>query len=191
VPGQHGEGERSLLSASYAPSSTGRASGNRTAEKRIEGANATIFSVCEAVLFRPLPYPEPERLVMLWERVTRDGRLGGVAPANFVDWRERSGSFEYLAALDPFPEFTLIGQGEPERVAGAGVSSALFPLLGTRMAIGRNFVPDEDKPGQNSVVILSYETVAASLRRRPFDDWSTTHTERHRLPDRRRSATWF
>jgi putative ABC transport system permease protein len=96
-------------------------------------------------------------LVMLWERVTRDGSLGPVAPANFVDWCARSGSFEYLAALDPFPEFTLIGQGEPERVAGAAVSSALFPLLGTRMAIGRNFVADEDKPGQNLVAILSYE----------------------------------
>jgi putative ABC transport system permease protein len=121
------------------------------------GANATIFSVCEAVLWKPLPYPEHERLVMLWERVTRDGALSGVAPANFVDWRARSASFEYLGAVDPFPEFTLVGQGDPERVAGARVSSALFPLLGARMAAGRGFLPGEDQPDRNLVAILSHE----------------------------------
>ena len=121
------------------------------------GANATIFSVCEAVLFEPLPYPEPERLVMLWERVAREGTLGGAAPANFADWRARSTSFEDLAALDPFPEFTLVGQGDPERVAGARVSAALMPLFGARMAAGRGFLPSEDQPGQNLVVILSHE----------------------------------
>src|SRR5687768_14592508 len=88
------------------------------------GASATIFSVFHAVLIKPLPYPEPERLVMLWERMTRDGRLGGVSPANFVDWRTRSVSFQGLAAVQPLTDFTLLAHGEPERVAGAAVSPA-------------------------------------------------------------------
>src|SRR5438094_1346092 len=68
------------------------------------GANTAIFSVCNAVLFKPLPYAEPGRIVMLWER-TRDGTLMTVAPANFVDWRSGSRSFSEVAALNPFSSF--------------------------------------------------------------------------------------
>jgi putative ABC transport system permease protein len=119
------------------------------------GANAAIFSVCQAVLFKPLPYPEPDRLVMVWEPVTRTGTLGGFAPANFVDVRGQSKSFERLAALDPLRDFTLTGHGNSEHVVGAAVTSEFFSVLSTRMATGRNFLPEEDQPGRNSV-ILSY-----------------------------------
>src|SRR5207245_2908166 len=78
------------------------------------GANTAIFSVCNAVLFKPLPYAEPGRIVMLWER-TRDGTLMTVAPANFVDWRRGSGWFSEVAALNPFPSCLLGGQREAAR----------------------------------------------------------------------------
>jgi len=120
------------------------------------GANAAIFTICRAVLFRPLPYTQPEQLVMLWERPAAEGALQGAAPANFVDWRTRSTSFDQLAAVNPSTGFTLTGAGVPERIAGASVSSSFFPLLGTRMAIGRNFLPDEEQPGRHQVVILSH-----------------------------------
>jgi len=119
------------------------------------GANAAIFSVCHTVLFKPLPYPEPQRLVMLWERTKGDARLTGVAPANFVDWRARSQSFESLAALSP-RELTLTGTGEAERLTGAAVSPEFFPLLGVATHIGRNFTSSEAEPGRSVVAIISY-----------------------------------
>lgn len=119
-------------------------------------ANSTIFSVCDAILFRPLPYAQPDQLVMAWERSLDDGKVGSVTPADFVDWQRRSRSFAHLAALDPFPNFNLTGQGEPERLAGAAVSANLFDLFGTRLALGRGFLAEEDRPGNNRVAILSH-----------------------------------
>jgi predicted permease len=118
------------------------------------GANTAIFSICNAVLFKPLPYAEPGRIVTLWERM-RDGKLSTVAPANFVDWRNGSRSFSDMAAVDS-SSFILGGQGEAARLAGAGVSSNFFSLLGVRFMLGRNFLPEEDRPGQNRVAILSH-----------------------------------
>jgi putative ABC transport system permease protein len=118
------------------------------------GANTAIFSVCNAVLFKPLPYAEPGRIVMLWERV-RDGNLSTVAPANFVDWRSGNRSFSEMAAVNS-SSFILSGQGEAARLAGAGVSSDFFSILGVRFTLGRSFLPEEDRPGQNRVAILSY-----------------------------------
>jgi putative ABC transport system permease protein len=119
------------------------------------GTSTAIFSVCNAVLFRPLPYPQPNRLVMLWERMSRDGKLTPVAPANFVDWREENRSFERLAAVNPFLDLTLTGRGDAERVVAAAVSADLFPLLGTQMAIGRGFLTDDDRPGHDHVTVIS------------------------------------
>src|SRR5437867_13312746 len=84
------------------------------------GANTAIFSVCNAVLFKPLPYPEPSRIVTLWER-QRDGTPSTVAPANFVDWRGASRSFSEMAAVSA-SSFILDGQSEASRLAGANVS---------------------------------------------------------------------
>src|SRR5258708_39111272 len=74
------------------------------------GANTAIFNVCNAVLFKPLPYAEPSRLVTLWER-QRDGTLGNVSPANFVDWRNASRSFSGMAAARgaSFPSNFILG----------------------------------------------------------------------------------
>jgi putative ABC transport system permease protein len=120
------------------------------------GANTTIFTVVNGVLLKPLPYPEPDRLLMLWERSLSDGTLGTVAPANFYDWREQSRSFEKMAAIDPYPDFILNGSGVAKRLAGAAVTQDFFSLLGTRMAVGRDFLPEEDHPGANHVIVLSY-----------------------------------
>lgn len=122
------------------------------------GANTTMFTVVNSVLLKPLPYPEPDRLLMLWERQLSDGTPGTVAPANFADWRQQSDSFQEMAAVDPYPDFILNGYGGPQRLAGAAVSSDFFSLLGVRMALGRDFLSREDRPGQNQVVILSYSS---------------------------------
>jgi predicted permease len=118
------------------------------------GANTAIFSVCNAVLFKPLPYQEPDRLVMLWERM-RGGVLSGVAPANFVDWRTEGGSFTGMAAVH-FSSFILGGAAEPARLAGAHVSSGFFSVLGVRFTLGRDFGPEEERSGQHQVAILSH-----------------------------------
>lgn len=122
------------------------------------GANTAIFTVVNGVLIKPLPYPEPDRLLMLWETSLSDGTLGTVAPANFYDWREQSDTFEKMAAIDPYPDFILNGSGQARRFEGAAVSRDFFSLLGTRMALGRDFLPEEDHPGSNHVVIFSYST---------------------------------
>jgi predicted permease len=123
------------------------------------GANTAIFSVCNAVLFTPLPYAEPSRIVTLWER-QRDGTLSWVAPANFVDWRDASRSFSGMAAVrgqsSLASSFILGGQSEASRLVAAQVSSSFFSVLGVRFVLGRNFVSEEDRPGQSRVAILSY-----------------------------------
>ena len=120
------------------------------------GANTTIFTVVNSVLLKPLPYREPDGLVMLWERQLSSDRLGTVAPANFYDWRQQSHSFSGMSALDPYPDFILNGSGEPQRLEGAAVSSGFFALFGARMALGRDFAEEEDHPGHENVVILSH-----------------------------------
>ena len=102
------------------------------------GANTTIFTVVNGVLLKPLPYPEPDRLLMLWERQS-DGTLGTVAPANFFDWREQIPALltRWRRSIHT-PDFILNGAGRArQRLAGAAVSADLFPLLGVRMALGR------------------------------------------------------
>jgi putative ABC transport system permease protein len=122
------------------------------------GANTAIFTIVNGVLLKPLPYPEPDRLLMLWEQSLTDRTLGPVAPANYYDWREQSHSFAKMAAIDPYPDFILNGSGQARRLTGAAVSHDFFSLLGVNMAVGRDFLPQEDHPGSNHVVVLSYST---------------------------------
>src|SRR5262245_766749 len=105
------------------------------------GANTAIFSVSNAMLFKPLPYTDPDRIVMLWER-TSDGALTPAAPANFVDWRSASRSFSDMAALNPGfggdLSFVLDRQRDAARLAGVRVSWNFFSLLAVRLALGRS-----------------------------------------------------
>ena len=120
------------------------------------GANTAIFSVVNTVLLRPLPYKDPERLVMVWEEATKQGYPRDTpAAANFVDWRDQNQVFEGMAAFAD-ESFNLTGAGEPERLEGRRVSANLFPLLGVDPQIGRVFTAAEDQPGAQRVVLLSY-----------------------------------
>ncbi len=122
------------------------------------GANTAIFTICNAILLKPLPYTDPDRLVMLWERNAGSATPGSVAPANFLDWRAQTHSFDRVAAIHPFPNFVLSGAGDPQRLTGAAVSWDFFTLLGIDLSMGRHFLPEEDLPGKNRVVILTHGT---------------------------------
>ena len=117
------------------------------------GANTAIFSVVHAVLLRRLPYPAPERLVVLRERQIHHGEMG-VAWPTFLDWRAQSRSFEDLAGFRT-DHVMLSGQGEPEMLRSAQVSAGFFPLLGARPVLGRGFGEADDKPGAPPVALLS------------------------------------
>jgi putative ABC transport system permease protein len=119
------------------------------------GANTAVFSIVNAVLLRPLPYKEPERLVTLQERYT----AAGFSPSylNFADWRAQSAVFESMAATRGLESFNFTGAGEPERLQGRTVSAEFFSTLGIKPMLGRDFLAEEDLPGANPAVILSYE----------------------------------
>ncbi|HKS41431.1 MAG TPA: ABC transporter permease [Blastocatellia bacterium] len=119
------------------------------------GANSAIFSVVNAVLLRPLPFDQPEQLVLVWEKRPALGRVRNPAsPPDFVDWRAQNQVFEDMAAFVG-RGFNLTGGDEAERIDGAAVSPSMFQILRAQPRIGRAFQDDEDKPGQDSVVILS------------------------------------
>ncbi len=118
------------------------------------GANTAIFSVVNAVLLRPLPYRDPDRLVVLSEETKQLPGMS-VSYPNFLDWRGQNRVFEQIAAFQP-EIFNLTGEREPERIRGRNVSGKFFTMLGVKPIAGRDFLPEEDKPGAHPVVIASY-----------------------------------
>ena len=118
------------------------------------GANTAIFSVVNAVLLNPLPYREPDALVSLWENVPTHGRWR-VSPGNFFDWKKQNTVFQDMAAFGA-NSLTLTGDGEPEQLAGAGVSAGYFAVVGVDPILGRAFLPEEHETGKGQVVILAY-----------------------------------
>ena len=120
------------------------------------GANTAIFSVVNTVLFKPLPYPDPERLVYVWERNEAIGKdRDVVAPPNYLDWKARNSVFEALGAYR-FGGFELAGTGEPESLTALTVSSSLFRALGVEAAHGRTFT-EEEELRREPVVVLRHE----------------------------------
>jgi putative ABC transport system permease protein len=122
------------------------------------GANAAIFSVLDAVLLRPLPYSDPERLVKLWSRFVGIGLPNDqnwVSAPEYRDYQQLNHSFSDLAAIDA-GTFNLGIKGSPLRVVGATVTPNLFGMLGARAMVGRTFLPEEDQPGREHEVLLSY-----------------------------------
>ncbi|MDQ3698699.1 MAG: ABC transporter permease [Gemmatimonadota bacterium] len=115
------------------------------------GANSAIFSVVNGVLLRPLPYREPERLVMLWTMLPNFGREVSSLP-DFRDWRGQSAAFSEVAALAN-SSFGISGEGEPERVDAAYVTADFFRTLGTTLAQGRSFTREEETPNSNLVIV--------------------------------------
>src|SRR5581483_10002906 len=121
------------------------------------GANTAIFSVVNAVLLRPLPFNEPERLVLLRGTNAKDGNEQQPASlADFLDFKQQARSFSELAAVSVPWSFVLTGGGEPEQIQGQFVSAGLFPALGVAPALGRTFLAEEDATGGAPVVILSH-----------------------------------
>jgi putative ABC transport system permease protein len=122
------------------------------------GANVAIFSAIDAVLLRPLPYPEQHRLVELTQQDVRQGsRRDFVSPANFLDWRERASGIATLAAAEPYSRTLTTPEG-PERLRSWLVSDGFFEILGVQPIVGRTFTADEFAPGRDRVVVLGYGT---------------------------------
>ena len=128
------------------------------------GANTAIFSLIDAVMLRPLPFPDANRIVMLWEVPPKriqaaspgnDPTQNTVSPVNFLDWRARTHSFTAMSAMEPFP-MGLSGYGEPRAVDGLRVSADYFRVLGVAPLLGRTFTAAEDVPNGPPVVVLSY-----------------------------------
>src|SRR5918999_4695072 len=117
------------------------------------GANTAIFSLVNAVLLRALPFQNPEQLVSVGTSAGQGG-LPGLAGFQYLASKEKSNSFDGLAAYTD-NNFNLIGQGEPERISCAQVTASLFTTLGVQPLRGRTFLPEEDRPGQNQVVVVS------------------------------------
>jgi predicted permease len=124
------------------------------------GVNTAIFSAVNAVLLRPLPFKDPDRLVKIWETAPKYGLSWAyVSPPSYQTWRKESTLFEDMAAntevmVNPT---VLTGDGNPERVVGQRVFANYFAVLGVQPLIGRTFLAEEDQPGKDRVAILSYD----------------------------------
>ena len=120
------------------------------------GGNTAIFSAVDAVLLRPLPYPDPDGLVKVWEKRAAEGVLDNVvAPADFLDWARMNTVFEDMAAYVVITA-DLTGVADPVRLFAAGVSPPFFDILRIQPALGRTFRREEATPGQHHVVVLSH-----------------------------------
>lgn len=117
------------------------------------GATTAIFSVVDAVVLRPLPFEEPERVLRMWGQFSQ-GNQASTSPPDFLDYRAQNSTFEEFAAMRP-SSFNLTGDAEPERVIGAQVTTNYFRALGIRPVNGRDFSPEEEQPGLNQVAIIS------------------------------------
>jgi len=121
------------------------------------GANTAIFTVLNAVLLKPLPYAEPDRLVRTYELfpLTTGLARGSVSIPNFRDWQQQSQTFQSMTAFD-VGSSTLQEGSNPERIPAVNATANLFTTLGVRPLLGRGFASDEDQPGKQDVVVLSH-----------------------------------
>lgn len=118
------------------------------------GANTAIFSFVDGVLLKPLPYPDPDRILRVWEKPPR-GERNGISTLTYLDWEKQNTVFEYLAGQrGDSPSLT--GINEPIQLRGSQISPHYFDIFGIKPAIGRGFAADENQPGKEHVVILSH-----------------------------------
>jgi putative ABC transport system permease protein len=118
------------------------------------GANAAIFSVVNAVLLRPLPFKDSDKLMLIRETKLPQFPEFSVSPGNFLDWKKQNTVFERLVAFSGLA-FNMVGTGDPEQIRGMKVTDGFFAMLGAQPQLGRDFLPEEDQPGRDKVVILS------------------------------------
>ena len=125
------------------------------------GAVSAIFSFVDGVLLKPLPYPDPDRVVLVWEKPP-DGGNNVVSAMNFLDWKAQSDAFSAIAAVTG-GAMTLTGYGDPQQLRAARVSAGYFDAFGVKAAVGRTFTADEDQPGKERVVVLSHRLWATEF----------------------------
>ena len=118
------------------------------------GANTAAFSVADFVLIRPLPFAQPDRLVKIWERLPGYSRQE-LSPADYRDWKRMSSSFALMGASRGLA-VNMIGVGEPQHLEGAALTAEVLPMLGVQPLIGRLFTADDDRPGAQPTLLLSY-----------------------------------
>ena len=122
------------------------------------GANTAIFSVVNAVLLRPLPFPDSSRIMRVWHTPPAQQFSGmaifSVSPANYCDWRDQNHVFERMS-ITQYRRLNLTGQGEPDALEGVSVSADFFSVLGVQPALGRAFRPEDDEPGNANVAMMS------------------------------------
>lgn len=140
------------------------------------GSTSAIFSVVRGVILTPLPYSNPDRIVVIWENnLDRHRPRNVIAPSNFVAWRERNRSFTHLGMATAFRQnFMLVGQ--PEELVGTMASSDVFPALGVTPALGRAYGPSEDLEHNDHVIIVSHEFWRTRLGARPDVIGTTINT---------------
>ncbi len=121
------------------------------------GANTTIFSVIDAVFLKPLPFPDPDRLVMVWQHDMRDPDDHNIISLpNYLDWKQQNHVFQNMAIFDSAGKsYSLSGERNPEQVSGLRVSASFFDVLGVQPMLGRTFVPEEEIAGRDREVVLS------------------------------------
>jgi putative ABC transport system permease protein len=124
------------------------------------GANTAIFSVVNGLLFRPLPYPDSQRIVAIWHTPPQESFPGldkfSVSPANYLDWKSQSDAFEQMAVFG-YAGFSLSSGNDPVAVTGAFVSSDFFSVLRANVSQGRAFQAEEEQPGRDRVVVVSHK----------------------------------
>jgi putative ABC transport system permease protein len=152
------------------------------------GANTTIFSLVDSLLLKPLQFRDASRLVEIWENAPLLGFAENTpSPGNFFEWKRRNHVFSDMAALTG-DIFALTGDGPPQQLEGSHVSHNLFAMLGVQPALGRGFLPGEDRKGGPSVVINQRITVAATLWIGPIYSRAYNPAERRTLSGGRGNA---
>jgi putative ABC transport system permease protein len=121
------------------------------------GANTAIFSLVNAVVLRPLPFPDPDRLVWVWGNIRTGGNRASVSPLDFLDYRSKNNTFEHFAAsmTGPVP-VNITGGGDPERLTASAVTGDYFEAFDIAPALGRGFSLENEKTGQDRVTVLSH-----------------------------------
>src|SRR5258708_17451644 len=125
------------------------------------GANTAIFSFLDGVLLRPLPYPNPERILLVWEKPPGGGN-NVVSALNYLDWARQSTVFEHIAASTG-GSVTMTGRGDPQLIRTGRVAAGYFDVVVVKAAIGRTFAPDECQPGEERVVVMSHRLWATDF----------------------------
>ncbi|MGH9825138.1 MAG: ABC transporter permease, partial [Blastocatellia bacterium] len=121
------------------------------------GANTAIFSIVAPVLLKSLPFKDSGRLVLLWHVYPKTNFPGfsEVSPPSFVIYRDNARAFDWVSAMEPARGVNLTGDGDPEQVQIEQISADMIGHLGVQPVLGRSFLPEEDKPGQERVVLIS------------------------------------